>query len=216
MDPALHYRPAFAFTREQEEDAQMKALLVGLVATLATGCVAGAGYGYSTGLRRGSASSVPPPSTAPSSAPGGDAAGPAYAPGEDAHWFSSDDYLVARPGRLEKVQSMRVAKMLEPPVSDGGSKGEARFLVANGNDLWTGNYFRSRVVVPADLVVGALAFCHSSSTYRSETAGPHSKRDSRNNAWYFGAITDTSDVYKGRISVGRHSCPIDATRVPIQ
>jgi len=190
----------------------MKALLVGLVATLATGCVASAGYGYSTGIRHGSLSSLPPPP--PSSSPSPRAGGPSYGPGEDLHWFSSDDYLVAsNSARPEKVQSMRVAKMVDPPAE--ASKGEARFLVANGNDLWTRNYYRTRVAAPADLAVNALAFCHSYSSFRSETAGPHDKQDSRNNAWFFGAITDVSDAYKGRIAVGSHSCPIDAVRVPI-
>jgi hypothetical protein len=192
----------------------MKALLVGLVATLATGCVASAGYGYSTGLRHGSVSSVPPPPPSPSSHGHGVEAAPPYGPGEDLHWFSSDDYLVApNSQRPEKVQSMRIAKMIEPPTD--GSKGESRFLIANGNDLWTRNYFRSRVAVPADLIVNAPAFCHSYSSFRSETAGPHDKQDSRNNTWFFGAITDASDAYKGRISVGSHSCPIAAVRVPI-
>ena len=193
----------------------MKAILVVLVATQAAGCVASAGYGYSTGLRRGSFSSVPSSSPPSSPPPRGEAGGPSYAPGEDQHWFSSDDYLVAPSGQhTEQVQRVRVAKMTEPPAA--GPSGEARFLVANGQDLWTSNYARSRVVQPADLAVGALAFCHTTSSYRSETAGPRDKQDSRNYEWYFGPITDTSDSYKGRISIGRHSCPLDAVRVPIR
>ncbi len=195
----------------------MKAILVVLVATQAAGCVAGAGLGYSTRIRPASFSAgpvAPPPSSAPSTAYG-EGPGPAYAPGEDQHWFSSDDYLVAPNSQhTERVQEVRVAKMTEPPTD--GSKGEARFLVANGKDLWTRNYHPSRVAEVADLVVGARAFCHSNSTYRPETAGPRNKQDSRNDQWYFGPITDVSDVYKGRISVGRHSCPIAAVRVPIR
>src|SRR5690606_23395060 len=126
---------------------------------------------------------------------------------------SSDDYLVAPSNQhARKLQRTRLAKMIEPPT--GGSKGEARFLVANGNDLWTLNFFRSRVAAPADLAVNALAFCHTNSAHRSETAGPRDKKDARNHEWIFGAITDTSDAYKGRISIGRYSCPIDAMRVP--
>jgi hypothetical protein len=198
-----------AFASRENRKTQMKALLVGLVATLTTGCVASAGYGYSTGIRHGSVSSVPPPPASP----GGVEVAPAYGPGEDLHWFSADDYLIAPAGHLEKVQRVRVAKMTEPPTP--GSRGEARFLVNNGNDLWTGHYFRSRVAVPADLAVNALAFCHSHSSYRTETAGPHDKEESRKYDWFFGAITDTSDAYKGRISIGSHSCPIAAVRVPI-
>jgi hypothetical protein len=190
----------------------MKTLLVGLVATALSGCVAGAGYGYTTGLLHGASHASPPSSRG---AMTGAASGPAYAPGEDQHWFSSDDYLVAPADQhREKVQHMRVAKMIEPPAA--GSRGEAHFLVANGTDLWTDNFFQSRVVGPADLAVNALAFCHVTSTYRTETAGPQNKQDARNDSWYFGAITDTSDTYKGRISLGSRSCPIDAARVPIR
>lgn len=188
----------------------MKALLLGLIATLATGCMAGAGY--STGVQRASASSAPPPS----SGPRGRSSGPAYAPGEDQHWFSDDDYLVAPGGRTsDRVQQTRVAKMTAPPAE--GSNGEARFLVANGRDLWTDTFFRSRVAGRADLGVGALVFCHSSSAHRTTTtAGPRNKQEARNVHWYLGPITDTSDAYKGRISVGPRSCPIEAVRVPIR
>jgi len=190
----------------------MKTLLLGLVATALSGCMAGAGYSYTTGLLHGAASSS---SSVPSPVPSGAATGPAYAPGEDQHWFSSDDYLVAPINKYgEQVQRTRVAKMIEPPAA--GSKGEARFLVANGSDLWTGNFFQSRAGGPADLIVNALAFCHETSSFRTETGGPRSKQESRNGEWFFGAITDTSDAYKGRISVGSHSCPIDAVRVPIR
>lgn len=192
----------------------MKAILVVLVATQAAGCVAGAGFGYSARIRPASFSSVPA-APSPSPSPYDEGPGPSYAPGEDQHWFSADDYLVAASSqRTERVQEMRVAKMTAPPAD--GTRGEARFLVANGKDLWTRNHHRSRVAEPADLVVGAPAFCHSNSVWRSETAGPQNKQDSRNDQWYFGPITDASDAYKGRVSIGRHSCPIAAVRVPIR
>jgi hypothetical protein len=192
----------------------MKTLLAGLL--LASGCMAGAStYGWSstagTPLRRPIA--APAGGAADGAAPGGPAG--AYAPGEDAHWFSADDYLVTKETFQGKpINYLRVAKLLEAPA--GNTTAEARFLNSLGEEVWTASFWRTRVAAPKDLAVGALAFCHMNSGYRTETAGPHDKHESRHDGWLVAAITDTSDSYKGRVSVGSMSCPIAAVRVPIR
>lgn len=184
----------------------MKALL-GLV-LVSSGCMAGASsYGIrsSMGPASGGApvESAPPPSEPMA----------AYAPGEDAQWFSADDYLVTKEVfHGQPLHYLKVAKMMEAPGAT--TKAEARFLTQQGDDLWTGSFWRTRVATPADAAVGALAFCHQDSGYRTETGGPRDKREARNEGWLVGRITDTSDAFKGRVSVGPMSCPIAAMRVP--
>ena len=176
----------------------------------------------SYGLRGGTTNPPPPPRvsyvSAPPSAPppsSGPAAvdGPAYAPGDDRHFFAADDYLVTRERNDGNVM-MHMAKLMSPPTD--ASKGEGRFLVANGKEMWTSQFYLSRPAESADFVVGATAFCLYPATYRTTNHGPRNKQDAREHGWTMGAITDTSNLYKGRVSVGRHSCPIGALRVPIK
>lgn len=189
----------------------MKTLLVGLL--VLSGCVARAGYGVRASARVpvvvGSAPGGPPPP--PSSEPV-----PAYGPDEDQHWFAADDYLVTKEAfRGRPIHYLHVAKLMEAPA--GATKGEGRFLTARGDDLWTASFWRTRLPASSELVVGALAFCHQPSAYRSsETTGPRDKRDARNEGWLIAPITDTSDAFKGRIAVGPLSCPIAAVRVPMR
>src|SRR5687768_11026904 len=102
-------------------------------------------------------------------------AGPAYGPGEDQHWFSSDDYLVSSERATNAEIDSHVAKMMEPPSA--ATKSEARFLVSNGKTLWTATYYRSRVAQPNELAVGMRAFCHYPSTYSNSL---RDKQDARN------------------------------------
>jgi hypothetical protein len=135
------------------------------------------------------------------------------APGEDLHWFTADDYLVSRePYDKEKLSNVRVAKMTA--AASGQTKSEARFLIANGDEMWTASFWRTRVATSADFRVGALAFCNDVSW--SKSSAPKTKHQSRQEQWILAAITDTADTYKGRITVGDVSCAVDGVRVPIR
>src|SRR5262245_14369035 len=87
-----------------------------------SGCVARAGYGFGAGTTM-SSSLPPPPPPPPESAPeavpapaegtpiGVAPTGGAYAPGEDAHWFTANDYLISSKPYENKKLGVRVAKM---------------------------------------------------------------------------------------------------------
>src|SRR5262245_51554320 len=136
-----------------------------------------------------------------------------YAPGEDAHWFQSDDYFIsAKPYQNKKI-TVRVAKMTA--AATGSTKAEAHFLLANGEDIWTATFFRSRIPSQKDLRVGALAFCHAG-YWTQQAEPPKDKHAARQGEWIIASITDTADLYKGRITVGDASCAVGAVRVPVQ
>ena len=134
-----------------------------------------------------------------------------YGPSEDRHWLTADDYLVTNEKTYDGSTQMYVAKLMEP--GSEATKNESRFLMFNGKELWTAMAFRSRPADGSELVVGAKAFCHFPSTFRSGAVGPRDKQDARTQSWVYAAITDTSAMYKGKVSIGRFLCPVGAVRV---
>jgi hypothetical protein len=180
-----------------------------LIALASSACVARAGFHTAD----------PPPAYAPSggapvaNGPPTDAPHGNYAPGEDAQWFQADDYFVAEKPYDNKKLGVRVAKMITAATDQ--TKTEAQFLLANGEQIWTATFFRSRIPNQQELRVGVLAFCHAA-TYSHDAEPPKTKHDAREGAWIIAAITDTADLYKGRVTVGDASCAFGAIRIPLR
>jgi hypothetical protein len=203
----------------------MTKLLLAIVASFTTACVARAGFGVGgpppprTAVVPIGAGAPPPGAPAPRTAaasadtPAADAPAPHgnYGPGEDAHWFQSDDYLVADKKYDKEKMNVSVAKMIDS--GSGGTKGEAHFLYATGESKWTAGFYRSRIATRADLRVGAIAFCYAP-WWGGEP--PKDKQAARNHGWSMAAITDVGDLYKGRVTVGGASCAIGAVRVLVE
>lgn len=201
---------------------------IAMVAMFTSACVARAGFGVggTTGATipigpvaaspgGEEAAPPPPPATeaaapvaAPAAAP---MAGGNYAPGEDAHWFQADDYLVSDKKYEHQKMDTSVAKMTGAPAD--GTKGEAHFLYATGEDKWTAAFYKTRIATRADLRVGAIAFCYAP-WYGGEA--PKDKKSARNGGWRMAAITDNADLYKGRVTIGGESCTMGAVRVLAQ
>jgi hypothetical protein len=206
----------------------MTRLTITLVAVLTTACVARAGFGVSAppprpAVVRISGGALPPdgppegapvaapPASRPLAPPAKPAASPGggnYGPGEDAHWFQSDDYLVADKKYQNEKMNVSVAKMIGG--ASGNTKGEGHFLYATGEQKWTAGFYRTRIAARADLRVGAIAFCYAP-WWGGEP--PKDKEAARNHGWSMAAITDVADLYKGRVTVGGASCAIGAVRV---
>ena len=188
------------------------------IALVICGCAARAGFGLGGGGPSvgGGGAPPPPPPEAPAYAPAAaapPAEGGAYAPGEDGHWFQSDDYLISTKPYENKKLPLRVAKMTA--AASGQTKAEAHFLLANGEDLWAATYYRTRMANQRDLRVGAIALCFGG--YWTTTAEPpKNKHEARQNEWFIAAVTDVADLYKGRVTVGNASCALGAVRVPVQ
>lgn len=186
------------------------------IALVITGCAARAGFGIGGGGPSGGGMppSPPPPPEAPGYAASAPpvAAGGSYAPGEDGHWFSGDDYLVSAKPYENKKLALRVAKLTA--AASGQTKAEAHFLLANGEEIWTATYFRSRMANQRDLRIGALAMCFGG-YWTSKSEPPKDKHQARQEEWFIAAITDVADLYKGRVTVGDASCALGAVRVPM-
>lgn len=178
-------------------------IIIAALAPTATACVA------TTHGRLGTRAALPVAADAPPPAPAGDEA-QGQAPDEDEHWFTSDDYLVSeRPYEGRPRLFIKMAKMMTPPTE--GTKSEAHFLLANGKEMWTANYWRTRVVADADVSLGVMVFCT-----QGGGRAPDSKADARRTQWVLGPITDVSDLYKGTVSVGHRNCEVRGLRIPIR
>jgi len=179
-------------------------IIIAALAPTATACVA------TTHGRLGARSGpVPVGADAPRPEPAlGEEQG--QAPDEDEHWFTADDYLVSpKPYEGRPRLFIKLAKMMTPPAE--GTKSEARFLLANGRELWTEHYWRSRVAVQADLSLGTMVFCT-----QSGGRAPDNKDQARRTMWILGPITDVSDLYKGVVAVGHRNCEVSGLRIPIR
>ena len=152
---------------------------------------------------------APPESSAPAAEPAGDT-GPGRGPAEDEHWFTRDDYLVSKlPYDGKPRRWIRQGKMISRPTA--ATRSEARFLLANGEEVWTAHYWRTRIAVERDLRIGARVFCPQGSG-----RAPADEQSSRRMRWLLGPITDVSDLYKGMVAVGHRDCEVQALRVPIE
>jgi hypothetical protein len=179
-------------------------IIIAALAPTATACVATTQGRL--GARAGAmpeAADAPPPSPAVGEPQG-------QAPDEDEHWFTADDYLVSeRPYEGRPRPFIKRAVMMTPPTE--GTKSEAHFLLANGKEMWTANYWRSRVAADADLTLGAMVFCT-----QGGGRAPDSKAHARRLQWVLGPITDVSDLYKGMVAVGNRNCEVRGLRIPIR
>jgi hypothetical protein len=182
-------------------------LIIPALTLAATGCVAST-HGR-LGVGAGEAELAPPDHSPPAPEAGGDP-GPGRGPEEDEHWFTSEDYLVSKqPYEGAPRLWIRQGKMMTRPTA--ATRSEARFLLANGREMWTSHYWRTRVAAAGDLSLGVLVFCP-----QGGGRAPVDERDARRKNWVLGAVTDVSDLYKGMVAVGTRDCEVQALRVPIE
>ncbi|HET9988699.1 MAG TPA: hypothetical protein VFQ65_09265, partial [Kofleriaceae bacterium] len=99
--------------------------------------------------------------------------------------------------------------LVGPAPAPGGS---AHFVDASGRESNTTAYWQTRAATQADLVVGALVFCHVQLSSRDGTV-PKSRDDARLNEWALARITDVGELATGRVRVGDAACPLGAIRV---
>jgi predicted small secreted protein len=120
--------------------------------------------------------------------------------------FQSGEVLCSEDNAIEVGTRFAVARVLTPASS--ATKNQAEIIwVDNGKKEWVNFVVNSRKASKADMVVGANVFvCHSWDKMDSEQY--------RKDTWYFGAITSTDNLYKGRVEVGSDSYVVDYIRIP--
>jgi len=120
---------------------------------------------------------------------------------EDEHYLQPNDYFIAE-SQLEGHEwiYVRLAKMVTAPSA--ATKGEGEFFrISDGTQVWTKNYWKSIRGSKADLRLGTVIICYEGRQDVDVYREPESKESARGNAWFMARITDTSDLYKGYVTV---------------
>lgn len=120
---------------------------------------------------------------------------------EDDHYIQSDDYFISKePYKTQPWIYVQLAKMKTP--ASAASKNEAEFMqVGDGSDVWTKNYWRTRIATKADLKLGAVVIVLDATGDGEVYRAPENKEEARTSSWFMAKITDLSDMYKGYLTV---------------
>lgn len=121
-------------------------------------------------------------------------------PQEDEHYIQADDYFVSSEDWEDGGYiNLDLAKLITP--ASANTKKEAEFLmVYSGEKKWLKNYWQTRVANKDELKLGTVVICFN---YCEDDIyiAPKEKQDARSTNWFMAKITDTSDMYKGYVTV---------------
>ena len=120
---------------------------------------------------------------------------------DDDHFIQSNDYFIAERG-LEGNEWIYVtlAKMVTAPSAETKSEGEF-FKVIDGNKVWTKYYWKTGIAQKNEIRLGTVVICSESRSDDGVYKAPESKDTARASSWFMAKITDTSDMYKGYVTV---------------
>lgn len=120
---------------------------------------------------------------------------------EDDHYIQSDDYFISKePYKTQTWMYVQLAKMKTPASAE--TKNEAEFMqVTDGNDVWTKNFWQTRIATKADLKLGAVVIVLDATGDEGVYRAPENKEEARTSSWFIAKITDLSDMYKGYLTV---------------
>ncbi len=139
------------------------------------------------------------------------------ADGSDAHYIQPDDYFVDKDAFVGKTwMYVKLAKVVTAPTA--ATKYEGQFMqVHDGKEIWTKNYWRTRIATNADIRLGAIIIIFDGNTRDGIYMAPKDKKEARNEAWFMAKITDTSDMYKGHVMVsGGYRVDLENMRVAVK
>ena len=134
-------------------------------------------------------------------------------PGADAHFVMVDDYFVMETALDQQTYIYAaVGKMIEAPK--GGSN-EARFnRLLDGQEVRTTYYAKTRRAAENDYIVGRDVYFLNSLDDEGNYRAPSSISETQTGWWLKSKITDTSEVYRGLISItGGYKVNLNALRV---
>jgi hypothetical protein len=134
----------------------------------------------------------------------------------DAHFIEADDFFVSAKPFVSGWIYVHLAKMRQAPSNQ--TKNEGRFSkVYDGAELWSPHFWRTRTVVPADLVVGNQVICFDSNKQGDVYRAPRDRDNARRGSWWLTRIDDVSDMFKGIVTVaGSYHCASEALRAVVQ
>lgn len=132
----------------------------------------------------------------------------------DNHFIRTDEYFTSlKPLKGGASTDVQIAKMVTP-ASDA-SKGEAQFMDSyKGAEFWTRNFWKTRPATQDDLKIGTTVIYWGRYAKNHVYFAPRNEKEARNASWRLAKITDTSDLFKGEVTVaGNKRVAVDAIRV---
>jgi len=165
-------------------------------------------YGTETLTKKGT-ESVEPSKTTKKYDTSGDRSG-------DEHFIQPDDYFVSKNAYTTQTWiHVHLAKMKTAPTPQ--TKGEAEFFqVRDAKEYWTKYFWKTRIATSADIKLGQVVVMLDYA--QGDVYIPPKDKDSaRTDNWFMAKITDTSDLYKGYVTVsGGYKVVVDGLRVPLK
>lgn len=141
-----------------------------------------------------------------------------YVPSDaDTHYIQPSDYFIAdREFPNQGWIYVYLAKVITAPTTQ--TKNEGQFMkVHDGKELWTKYYWKSRIATNADIKIGAIVIMFDGNYQNNIAMAPKNKDEARNENWFMAKITDTTDLYKGYVTVsGGYKVSVNNIRVPLK
>ena len=132
----------------------------------------------------------------------------------DNHFIRTDEYFTSlKPLKGSTSADVQIAKMVTP-ASDA-SKGEAQFMDSyKGSEFWTRNFWKTRQATQEDLKIGTAVIYWGRYAKNHVYFSPRNEKEARDVSWRLAKITDTSDLFKGEVTVaGNKRVAVDSIRV---
>lgn len=134
----------------------------------------------------------------------------------DAHFIDKDIYFVSSSSDSFKGTGyiyVRAAKVVTAPSAK--TKNEGQFMIIHsGEELWTKNYWKTRIATEKELKVGLVIIAFERSEDDMYKA-PEDKSQAMSNNWFMVKITDMSDKFKGYVTTsGGYKVSLENIRVP--
>jgi hypothetical protein len=140
------------------------------------------------------------------------------APGpEDAHFLKPEHWMVGNdPLPTSNYTTVRAALAIQPPSPQTKNEGEF-LLTTNGERVWSPHAWRTRLATPADIKLGAYVVALDTTNDHSVYRAPSSREETLQYNWFVAKITDTSESYKGVVTVsGGYRVAVNALRVLVK
>lgn len=131
----------------------------------------------------------------------------------DEHYIDDDIVFVSQePYKGSGWIYVYAAKVVTPPSSK--TKNEGQYMVVReGNEIWTKNYWKTRIASEKELKVGLVIIAFERNEDDMNQA-PENKSQALQGSWFMAKITDMSDKYRGYVTVsGGYHISLENIRV---
>jgi hypothetical protein len=136
---------------------------------------------------------------------------------DDEHFIQKDDYFVQKHGLDTNAWIyVDLAKMVTPPSAE--TKREAEFMIVrDGQNYWTRHFWKTRIASKNELKLGLHVIAFNDNNVENVYKAPDKKDSARGGAWFYAKITDTSDMFRGFVTVsGNYKVGVSNLRVIVK